>query len=90
MECFFPGAGLRNEQIGVQLRPLPQWLHLSVTPPIACRLLALPHSSSDSEESMKTKHYVEVDGKPFEGIEKEFSYREAAALPGVAGQSAAR
>jgi transglutaminase-like putative cysteine protease len=34
--------------------------------------------------------YVEVDGKPFDGIEKKFSYREAAALPGVAGQSAAR
>ena len=34
--------------------------------------------------------YVEVDGKPFDGIEKRFSYHEAAALPGVAGQRAAR
>jgi transglutaminase-like putative cysteine protease len=29
--------------------------------------------------------YVEVDGKPFEGIEKKFSYREAATPPGVTG-----
>ena len=31
--------------------------------------------------------YVEVDGKPFEGIEKKFSYREAAAPPKVAGRA---
>jgi len=34
--------------------------------------------------------YVEVDGKPFEGIEKKFSYREMAATPGVAVQGVAR
>jgi len=34
--------------------------------------------------------YVEVDGKPFEGIDKKFSFHEAAAPSGVAGQHAAR
>ena len=34
--------------------------------------------------------YVEVDGKPFDGIEKRSSYQEAAALPGGAGQRAAQ
>jgi transglutaminase-like putative cysteine protease len=34
--------------------------------------------------------YVEVDGKPYDGIEKKFSYREAAAQPGVAGRAAGR
>ena len=34
--------------------------------------------------------YVEVDGEPFEGIEKRFSYRETATPAGVAGRSAAR
>ncbi len=35
--------------------------------------------------------YVEVDGKPFESVEKKFSYRELADAPGgVTGQSAAR
>jgi transglutaminase-like putative cysteine protease len=35
--------------------------------------------------------YVEVDGKPFEGVEKKFSFREVADEPGgVAGQGTAR
>ncbi|MGA3328901.1 MAG: transglutaminase domain-containing protein [Terriglobia bacterium] len=34
--------------------------------------------------------YVEVDGKPFEGIEKKFSYHEAAAPAGAAGRGTAR
>jgi transglutaminase-like putative cysteine protease len=34
--------------------------------------------------------YVEVDGKPFEGIDKKFSYREVAAPPSVAELGAAR
>jgi transglutaminase-like putative cysteine protease len=34
--------------------------------------------------------YVEVDGKPFEGMEKKFSYQEAAAPPSTAERGAAR
>ncbi len=34
--------------------------------------------------------YVEVDGKPFEGIEKRFSYRETPSPPSAAGRVAAR
>ena len=34
--------------------------------------------------------YVEVDGKPFEGVEKKFSYRELSASAGWAGRSASR
>ncbi len=34
--------------------------------------------------------YVEVDGKPYDGIEKKFSYREVAAQPGIAGRAAGR
>ena len=34
--------------------------------------------------------YVEVDGKPFEGIEKKFSYREEPVTAGVTGRGAGR
>jgi transglutaminase-like putative cysteine protease len=34
--------------------------------------------------------YVEVDGKPFEGVDKKFSFREVAAAPGIAGHPAVR
>ncbi len=34
--------------------------------------------------------YVEVDGKPFERIERRFSFRDVSALPGVARPTAAR
>ncbi len=34
--------------------------------------------------------YVEVDGKPFEGVDKKFSFREAATTPRVAAHPAAR
>ena len=47
MGFSFLGAGLRNEQTCLRLRRLPQWLHLSVTPSIACRLPFPPKSNSD-------------------------------------------
>src|SRR5208337_4748288 len=62
MKYAFPGAGLGNEQICVRLHHLPQWLHLSVTPPIACRLFAPPHFNSDWEEIMRPKHKLMLIG----------------------------